>query len=65
VFALRENEQLPVFPTEETFHRLSGYARSMRSHFALRGMTDCVFTWLAQSSEVLFDARQDATCAGL
>ena len=36
----------------------------MRSHFAFRGMADCVLALLAQSSEVLFDAQQDATCAG-
>jgi hypothetical protein len=37
----------------------------MRSHFAFRGTADCVLALLAQSSEVLFDAQQDATCAGL
>ena len=57
MFALRENEQLSVFPAEETFHRLSGYSGSMRSHFALGGMTDRVLTWLAQSSKVLFDTQ--------
>jgi len=36
----------------------------MRSHFAFRGMADCALALLAQSSEVLFDAQQDATCAG-
>jgi hypothetical protein len=37
----------------------------MRSHFAFCGMADCVLARFAQSSEVLFDAQQDATCAGL
>jgi hypothetical protein len=37
----------------------------MHSHFALRGMTDCGLACLGQSSEVLFDAQEDATCARL
>jgi len=37
----------------------------MRPPFALRGMADCVLAWLAHRSEVLFDAKQDATCASL
>ena len=37
----------------------------MLSHFAFCGMADCVLAWFAQGSEVLFDAQQDATSAGL
>src|SRR6188508_2188593 len=37
----------------------------MRPPCALRGMADCVLAWLAHRSKVLFDAKQDATCASL
>ena len=34
------------------------------AYFTHRGMANCVLAWLAKSSEVLFDAQQDPTCAG-